>query len=254
MFSRLSSRALNASRASVAPRVAAAFPSRQFHKAPVVKNAAAKEEFPPGIVPEDSIIAKYGTIPFFGMGAAILITKEIFIIDAEWLLAMETAAFAMTGYVLIGDSLNKHCADEDAATKAKFDSANDFLTGMLDQYKLVQTTAQSKPAVLAAYMKEYEGAAQEFASYQTVVPKHKARAQVLASLEAIRTKEQHAAAEEWQSAVDKAVANVSATFDKGDAKLSEEMLNLAIDNIGYDKPNTTPDKDPVKRLFMEQFK
>lgn len=241
---------------TMASRVATSFP-RALHSAPVMKDAAkpaeVKQEFPPGIVAEDGIIAKYGSIPFFGMAAAILVTKEIFILDAEWLLAMETAAFAMTGYVLIGDAANKWVEDDNKVQSDKFNAANDFLGAMLDQYKMVMMTAQHKPEVLKEYLGEYTAAAKAHAQYQTVLPKHKARAQVLASLEALRSKEQHAASLEWQQKVDEAVANVTAAFSKGDKKLSEEMLALSIDSMGYTKPQTTDKNDPVKRLFSEQF-
>lgn len=255
MFAR-ASRTL-ATRAFTSSRVATAVP-RAFHSAPALKDAAAtpaaaKQEFPPGIVAEDGIIAKYGTIPFFGMAAAILVTKEVFILDAEWLLAMETAAFAMTGYVLIGDSVNKMVEADDKAKTDQFNAANDFLKTMLDQYKTVLMTAQHKPEVLREYLGEYKAAATEFAKYQTVVPKHQARAHVLQTLDQMRIKEQHEASMEWQLKVDEAVKNVTAAFSTGDQKLNEEMINLAINSMGFEKPTTTEQNDPVKRLFAAQF-
>lgn len=259
MFARasrqLASRALRSQALANTNRSAAVLP-RAFHNTPALKDAAKPAEakqFPPGIVAEDGIIAKYGTIPFFGMAAAILVTKEVFILDAEWLLAMETAAFAMTGYVLIGDSINKYCEKEDEAKTAQFNAANDFLKTMLDQYKTVLMTAQHKPEVLKEYLGEYKAAAQSYAAYETVVPRHKARAAVLATLEQIRSKEQHQASLEWQRKVDDAVANVTKAFQSGDEKLNQEMLTLAINSFGFDKPTTTEANDPVKRLFAQQF-
>jgi len=242
-----------ASRSLIQPRLLAAAPSfnRTFKTTPTLQNTAAPvAKADPGPV---DIIDKYGATTFWGMVAAIAVSKEMFILDAEFLLSLEIGAFVMTGYVLTGDTINKMSEEWDAKTKEKFDGANDFMVEMFNQYKMVQSTVQHKPAVLKNYAKEYEAAVTAHAAYLTVKPKHDARAQVLAALEQLKAKEEHEIAMAWQHEVDAAVDNVTKAFSAGDAKLTEQSLELAISGLGFSQPTTNEANDPVKRLFMEQF-
>jgi len=168
------------------------------------------------------------------------------------MLACEIGAFVLTGYVLTGDTLNKMSEEQDKATVAKFEAANDFMIEMFTQYKMVNDTLKNKPAVMKQYAEEYKNAIEAHAAYQTIKPAHAARASVLAALESIKTKEEHATAMAWQEAVDTATANVTAAFE-GDKKLEDEMFNLAVQNLGFSSPDTTEQNDPVKRLFMKEF-
>lgn len=198
-----------------------------------------------------NVIQKWGAPTFWGAFAAILVSKEIFILDAEFLLSAEIGLFALTGYVLTGDTFEKWSEAQDKEKVDKFNDANDFMIEMFNQYKTVQSVSQNKPEVMEAYLAAYKAALVDNAAFQTAKPKHAARASVLSALEAIKAREEHAAAMEWQNAVESAVANVRSAFDT-DAKLNDEALNLAIQNLGTDP--SADQVDPVKRLFMDQFK
>lgn len=247
MFSRLSAR--TSSLASRSLRVATPSFARTFKSTPQLLNAAvaSKAENPA------QIIDKYGATTFWGMVAAIMISKEMYILDAEFMLSLEIGAFVMTGYVLTGDTINKMSEEWDAKTTEKFNGANDFMIEMFNQYKMVQGVVQNKPAVLQQYATEYKEAIVAQAAFQTVKPQHEARAQVLAALANIQSKEEFAAHMEWQNTVDAASAAVTKAFTSGDAKLNEEMVELAIKNLGFDTAVTAEANDPVKRLFMAQF-
>lgn len=223
-------------------------PLRQAPAAAVEGSGAAVEGSGP-----KSIVDSYGFYTFWGSIAAIAVSKEIFIIDAEFLLSMEIGAFALTSYVLAGDTINKMSEEMDKAKTDKFAEVNDFMLTMLDQYKMVQQTAQDKPAVMDQYLQEYKDSCVAHAKYQTVLPQHAARAQVLAALDQVKNREAHAAAAEWAQSVENAVDNVRTAFEANDAKLQGEMLELAISNMGPTVFTTTEKNDPVKRLFMQQF-
>jgi hypothetical protein len=247
MLSRLASNV--AARSS---RTVTALPAltRDFHSSMTSKNSAAPATTHETEGPA-AIVQKWGAPTFWGAFAAILVSKEIFILDAEFLLSCEIGLFALTGYVLTGDTFDKWSEEQDKAQIDKFTDASDFMLEMFTQYKGVQQVAQNKPAVIEAYLDAYKAANVENAVFQTVRPAHAARASVLAALEGIKSREEHAAAMEWQNAVDTAVANVRNSFSSGDAKLADEALNLAIQNLGTDPKADQP--DPVKRLFAEQF-
>jgi len=237
------------------PQVTRLQPSRSFMSSQHLRNAvpaaaASKASEYPTI---SEAIEKYGAGTFWGMFAAIIVSKEVFILDAEFMLACEIAAFVVTGYVLTGDTITKMSEDQDKATTDRFMQANDFMIEMFNQYKMINSTLQNKPAVMKQYAQEYQTAIEAHAAYQTIKPAHAARASVIAALESIKVKEEHANAMAWQEAVDKAVANVNAAFEKGDKKLSDEMFDLAVKNLGFSAVQTTEKEDPVKRLYMKEF-
>lgn len=200
-----------------------------------------------------AIIDKYGAVSFWGMLGAILVTKEIYVIDAETLLACQILSVAGTFYVLTGDSVNKWSEDEDKAVTKKFHEANDFMLDMFKNYKDTQVSIQDKPAVCADYLTEFKEAITENAAYKTVLPKHAARASVLAALESIANKEQAAASEAWKNTVSSIVANVETAFEAENPKLETEMLDLAVASLGFTKPSTSVENDPVKRMFVDEF-
>jgi len=249
MLRALTARSSFATRALARP-IVAKFDTRGLKTSPALRNAAATNN--DDLAPP-SIIEKYGSLPFWGGLATIVITKEVFIIDAEFLLACEVGAFALAAYVMAGDSFEKYSQAEDDAKAKQFNQANDFALEMLNQYKMVQQVNQAKPEVLRQYVGQLKDATVAYAAYQTVVPQHAARKSVLAALEAIKVKEEHAASMAWQAEVDDIVAAVSEGVVNADAKTKQQMLDLAIANMGIEIKDSTPEQDPVKRLFLAQF-
>lgn len=195
-------------------------------------------------------LAKYGTLGFWGGLAAILVTKEVFILNAEFLLSLEIAAFAGTAYVLTGDTIDKMSREMDQKKTEQFEGANEFLLEMINQYKTVQLAAQNKPEVVEQYLTEYKRSIEAHAAYQTVLPQHAARASVITTLESMKTREEHAAAMLWDETVVDMVESVENSF-RAKADLRNSALEEAINNIG-----TSPDPEavgPVKEAFMSEF-
>lgn len=236
------SRLVSSGARAVAPRSLRAMPTLQRHfSTPAVASSDNS--------PQDAI-TKYGSTAFWGALAAILVSKEVYIINAETLLAAEIIAFVGTAYVLTGDTIDKMSREQDQKKTDQFADANDFMLEMFNQYKTTEASAQNTPAVLEEYLKEYKEAVVQHAAHETVVPQHAARASVLATLEGIKNREQHAAAMEWQEHIDRAMANVNKNF-RSDQKVQMATLDLAISNLGQDP---SPDqKDPVKDLILNEF-
>lgn len=262
MFSRaLSVRSLlsrSASSAAVRPLapMAAALPSRfnaGFHSTtPARQNTAA------GVAKaDDGIIAKYGSLPFFGGIASILIGKELYMLDAEFLLALEVGAFATAAYIMIGDTHQKWCDEKDAKAKKQFEESHDFTLECIHQYKLKQSALMNKPIVMEQYLNEYKAATEAYAAYQTVLPKHEAYQKMMSTLNDIKTKEDQATAAAWQNTVNQAMANVTGKLMGADAKLKAELIDFAIARMNMSEEEVKAvddDKDPVKRLFLDEFK
>lgn len=121
------------------------------------------------------IIEQYGKVTFFGALAAVLVTKEVLILDPELLLAMETLCVATCAYVMTGNQLREDIADEEEEQNTHFTDSVDFMKSMIGQYKQIVEVGQVKPEVLTEYLGEYKAAIQEHAAYQTVLPQHEAQ-------------------------------------------------------------------------------
>jgi len=228
--------------------------SRDFNSSSYLKQATGATPAATEVSDPPSIIQKYGASTFWGMLAAVAVSKEVFILDAEWLLSLEITAFATMAYVMTGNEVTKWSDGLNKTKQDKFNAANDFLLEMLDQYKMVQATAKNKPDVLAQYLAEYKKSLEEHAIYQTVAPKHTARSEMLTALEQIKNREEAAAAAEWGQAVDSTMGSVIDAFTNENnpeyAKLQAELMEMAINNIGSVKV-VDVEQDPVKRMIMK---
>merc|ERR1712086_768766 len=74
-------------------------------------NSTSLQQAPAAPVKSESVVAdtieKYGVAPFLGLGAIALLSKECFVVDAEFFLALDMCLAVFTGYVVAGDSVNK---------------------------------------------------------------------------------------------------------------------------------------------------
>jgi len=196
----------------------------------------AKQPFEPGIVD------KYGGyVPFFAGLTAIGITKEILLIDAELLLAACLTSVYVGIYVAVGDSVKK-------AAKGGLDSLYSWWHDMHDAaiagigiYKAEQKAKLDAGAVLKQYLDEYKEVMNLHSEAMALKPQHAAREKVLASLEAIRTRERLAAAGQWKKFVgayesslrkqlqDPAIQN--ALFNASVRRLNEDGAAQEIEDI-----------------------
>jgi hypothetical protein len=83
-------------------------------------------------------------------------------------LSAEIGLFALTGYVLTGDTFEKWSEEQDKEKVDRFTDATDFMVEMFQQYKTVQLTAQNKPEVIEQYLAAYKSAITEQAAFQTI--------------------------------------------------------------------------------------
>jgi hypothetical protein len=196
-------------------------------------------------------LSKYGYVPFIGLTAAALISKEAYIVDAETLLALNIGSFVMTAYVALGDGLQKAVADYNASMKEKFDTASDSVLGALNTYKTVVQQKVLEVEVMKEYNTEAYNAAVSYIGYSNAKVRWAAYNEMMAKLESIKAQEEAAEAAEYSLLVEGAVADVVAAFSgPSAANLRADAMKFAIDNIGQ-KPK--PGADPVTKVFESTF-
>jgi len=224
------------------------FASRSFHSSQP-KLTAAPAAAAPAAVEEKGVIETYGLYPLLGLGITALVSKEMFILNEEFLLALDVAAFVTTGYVVLGDQVSDWFKSQEAQRVKEWDDTWDLLIEGLTMYKTSLNDKKLEVEFLKKFLAEYKEAAASHTSYLNVKPKHAAAADVLTKLEQIKNREEVVAAEHAKKLVDDAVAAVYAAFAK-DAKLKDKALDNAIEFIGQ---KGTPKDDPIVGSFKNVF-
>lgn len=196
---------------------------------------------------EKGVIAEYGYVPFFGLAAAAMISKEVFHVDAETLLALDVVAFSLAAYIASGDMVSKMVEEDHNATLTKYNKGFDALLNSVSIYKNLLQFKFQEVDVMKELVDEQHDAAVAFCGYQNAKIRHAAYSEMVSKLEAIKAREDAEASAEITKYVDGVLADVYSAFDgeKG-AALRTEALDFAIANIGQ-KPTA---QDPVSKLFL----
>lgn len=230
--------------ASRAGRPAATL-SRSFQSTPVraaatgTNDAVNKNE-------EQGVIEKYGVLPFVGFGAAALLGKEAFIVNEEFMLAINTCAFVFTAYVAVGDGFAKTVEDANKATSDKYHKAVDAVTGAITTYKSAVQSKLDSVDVMREFIEEQHSAAVELVAYQNAKVRHAAYGEMMTKLQSVKGREDAEAAAEFTMLVDNVCADVNAAYSGDSATIKGEALRFAMDNIGK-----KPTSDPVSALFIK---
>lgn len=222
------------------------FVNRNFHSTQPKCSAAPAAAAPAAAIDsEKGIIDTYGLYPLLGLGFTALVSKEMFLLNEEFLLALDISAFVATGYVLLGDQVSAWFKSQEAARVKYWDETWDLLIEGLNVYKNGLNDKKLEVDFLKQFLKEYKEGAVAHTNYLNVKPRHAAAADVLARLEQIKNREEVVAAEAATKMIDDAVASVYATFAK-DSNLRNKSLDNAIEFIGQ---KGTPKDDPVLSSF-----
>lgn len=217
---------------------------RYVHTTPVKAQAApaaATTNEPKGI------IETYGALPFVTLGAAALIGKEAFILNEEFMLAVNTGAFVFTAYVAVGDGFAKMVDEYNSTTNAKFIKSVDAVLTAIQTYKDTIQRKFDEVEVMKQFISEQHSAAENMVAYSNAKVRHAAYNEMIAKLAGIKAREDAAAAAEFTALVDETVAGIRDAYEgEGGAALKAQALTFAIENIGK-----VPTGDPVSKLFIQ---
>lgn len=236
-----SSKFLRAASRSARPTLSRSFRSTPVRAAATGTNDAVKKD------EEQGIIEKYGVLPFVGLGMAALVGKEAFIINEEFMLAINTCAFVFTAYVAVGDGFAKTVEEANAATSQKYHKAVDAVTDAMTTYKGAVQAKLDSVDVMREFIEEQDSAARDLVDYTNIKVRHAAYGEMMAKLGSIKGREDAEAAAEFTELVNSVCADVNAAYTGSDAAtLKNEALLFAMDNIGK-----KPSSDPVSALFVK---
>lgn len=244
MLSRLAVRITPTLQRGLTPAVA----TRSFHSSKAFNNNITVEERkgPTGtIVDTPGVIDHYGAIPFVGLLATALITKEVFIFDEAALLALNTMAVATTAYIGIGNSADKFFEAERTKDNDRYHDSFNAVLEQVNLYKSIEAKKLQKVGVVRDLCKESRETNAAYMKFLEVKVRHEARAAMVAKLEAIKKREASEEAAEYQEDVTDAVEACREAYANPDnVELRLRSLEFAINNIG--DVNESSEDDPVR--------
>lgn len=217
-----------------------------FKKDMEEKNAAALKRR------DEGIIGQFGWLPFYGMLGTIFLSKELIVVETEFMLFSAFGAWAFVAYVGLGETLTSTVTQHLADQKTMFDKATDWQVAKMRVYKAKTQVEVDTVPVLKEMLATQRKVEAEYLTATNLEQRHALRQAILDKLNQIKVREDAAAALERSQLINAAVANVYAAFEEDDGPLKEESLDLAISLLGTDG-STTLDNDPVKKLFVKQF-
>lgn len=192
------------------------------------------------------VIDQYGTIPFVGLLATALITKEVFIFDEGALLALNTAAVVTTAYIGIGNSADAFFEGERTKDNNRYHDTMNAVLEQVNLYKSVEAKKLEKVGVIKDLCKESREVNAAYLKFLDVKKRHEARAAMVSKLENIKKRESQEEAAEFQEAITDAIEGVRELYlDPASSALRGASLEFAINNIGDVQEGA--EDDPVRK-------
>jgi len=233
--------------ARMAPQLAPMFATRSFHSTKPFANLVTKEERegPSGtIVDTPGVIDQYGYIPFVGLLATALVSKEVFIIDEAFLLAMNTITVGTVAYIGLGSSVNDFFQGERDKEHRRYHDVFNAVLEQVNLYKSIESKKLEKVGVIRDLCTESRKINGEYLTFLDIKQKHEARSAMITKLESIKKREAGEEAAEYQALVTEAIEDVRDSYlEVENSELRQSSLEFAIRNIGDIKD---AQNDPVR--------
>lgn len=202
--------------------------------------------------PEPGVIEQYGLYPFIGLAAAALVSKEIFLLGPEFLLAITLTGFFGTLYVGAGDSVAKYGEEDNAIRQKQLQAGSEYLITLLETYKSAIAASTSQADVMSQFTQEFETVVKEWHVAKAREAHIAAQKAVVNKLTSIAVQESTIEAQERGRRVEKALTGALQEF-KTDAKLRARILDFVIPFAGAPAPKVPVAEDPIKQVFLKHW-
>lgn len=201
---------------------------------------------------DEGVIGRFGWVPFWGMLGTIALSKEIVVVNTEFMLFCCFSSWAWVVYIGAGEMVTSALTQSLADQKTLFDKVTDWQVEKMKVYKAKTQVNVDTVPVLKEMLKQQREVEKHYLEAQNLEQRHIVRQAILDKLNQIKVREDAEAAKERTELIDLAVANVYKAFETDEGPLQVEALTNAISLLGTDG-STTLEADPVKKLFVKQF-
>jgi len=205
------------------------------------------------------LFGKWPLYPMFGLGAAILLSKELLMVNEEFLVGCSVLTFTMASYIMFQEQVSTALDSSISELRERQIDATDLAIDHVKRLILLEQQHSTFPEDVKALHEEETNAEKLAVEYQNAKHHLDIKTTTLQKLQTLHALE----AEELeqikgaliQRAGDFARAQFEASSEEEKAQLIDETINLIPSQIDQaDTQTDKPQKDRITGYFDEYFK
>lgn len=200
------------------------------------------------------VVQKYGGwYPFLGLAGVVAISKEVIILNEEFLLVTNFATMFTILYLTVGDTITKAAEEQRAELHKKHDDMSDF------QIEQIQTLLQAhqmnveQVEVLKKLKVEHNTLSAESNRVKALKLRHSARDAVVKKLAELKSREASERASFKEVVGARATAYVRRQFASAPAGVKASLIDFAIGVVEGKQKQMDAKQDPIKKLYSDYF-
>jgi Mitochondrial ATP synthase B chain precursor (ATP-synt_B) len=203
-----------------------------------------------GAVGESGILDRYGLLPLLGFGAVAAISKEMFILNEEVLVAACFFGFSFVSYITIGDSIREGIEAEREEQKAELRAVFDKVIESVEKDAADLKTSVQLQASVDAYCAHVEELYLNLVKARPNIVQNDINAFVNDMLHELLQLERRIVMSLKFDTAARATQHVREQLAKADSKSKQELVDAAISQLEGAKAA----KDPIRDLYIEFYK
>ena len=189
-----------------------------------------------------------GWYPLIGLGAVIALSKELLVLNEEFLMVSNFAAFIFISWLAVGDTVNDMVRDKAAAIAKNHDDVSDLYIDSLEAVIRAGENSLATMPLMKQLKTEYGTLGAQVVRAKELKARAAARDSVLQRLNQVYQKEQNEKAKYLAEVYNNAYAQVQERLAGMSAADKAKMIDSAIAQIGGSAEEAD---DPVARIYQE---
>ena len=189
-----------------------------------------------------------GWYPLLGLGAVIALSKELLVLNEEFLMVSNFAAFVFISWLAVGDTVNDMVKDKAAAIRKNHDDVSDLYIDSLEAVIKAGENSLATLPLMRQLKTEYGTLGQQVVRAKELKARAAAREAVLQRLNQVYQKEQNEKAKYLAAVYDNAYQQVQERLQAMSAADKSKMIDTAIAMIGGSGDEA---EDTVGRIYQE---
>ena len=189
-----------------------------------------------------------GWYPLIGLGAVIALSKELLVLNEEFLMVSNFAAFIFISWLAVGDTVNDMVKDQAEAIRKNHDDVSDLYIDSLQAVIKAGENSLATVPLMKQLKTEYGTLGQQVVKAKELKARAAAREAVLQRLNQVYQKEQNEKAKYLAAVYDSAYQQVQERLQGMSTEEKARMIDSAINTIGGSSDDV---EDPVSRIYQE---
>ena len=189
-----------------------------------------------------------GWYPLIGLGAVIALSKELLVLNEEFLMVSNFAAFIFISWLAVGDTVNDMVKDKAEAIRKNHDDVSDLYIDSLQAVIKAGENSLATLPLMRQLKSEYGTLGQQVTRAKELKARAAAREAVLQRLNQVYQKEQNEKAKYLAAVYDNAYQQVQERLQGMSAADKSKMIDSAIAMIGGGGEEA---EDPVARIYQD---